>query len=254
MNEKLVFLHIPKNGGMSLTSLLSSWFTEDRICPYRVGEDYLGNFSDKDLDTYDYFTGHISAAIMQRFFPKECPKLTVLRDPVDRIYSLYAYWRTYDLPKTDVLQTREKGVIPTLYANELQGPLMAQKHDFGSFLFSDHPYIRRVLTNPQSRFLSDAGIANQLETLDPNFVFDQILTGLERWNITVETLENQPNLINTLSRLADLFGEDKTVVLPHSNKSERIFFEDLDEERVANYLRLISPLDFMLYDHFHQPP
>jgi hypothetical protein len=252
MNEKLVFLHIPKNGGTSLTSLLSSWFPKDRICPYRVGEDYVSNFSDGDLDRFDYFTGHLSVAVMQQYLPVDCAKLALLRDPIDRIYSLYAYWRSYELPKMGVIEKRKKGVVPTLYANELQGPLMAQEHSFGSFLFSDNPYIRRVLTNPQSRFLCDPKYTNQLDTIDPKLVFDNILENVETQNITVELLENQESLLNTLGRLAQQFGVTQEIEFPHTNKSERTFFEGLDEEQISDYLRLVSPIDFMLHDHFSQ--
>ncbi|MDA0272934.1 MAG: sulfotransferase family 2 domain-containing protein [Proteobacteria bacterium] len=252
MNEKLVFLHIPKNGGTSLTSLLSSWFPKDRVCPYRDSQDYVSNFSDDDLNRFDYFTGHLSVAIMRRYLPLDCAKLALLREPVDRIYSLYAYWRTYELPKAGVIEKREKGVVPTLYANELQGPLMAQEHSLGSFLFSDNPYIKRVLNNPQSRFLCDPKYTNQLDTIDPQLVFDNILENVEKQNITVEVLENQESLVATLGQFSKQFGVTQAIEFPHRNKSERTFFEGLDVEQIADYLRLVSPIDFMLHDHFSQ--
>ena len=87
MTDKLVFLHIPKCGGTSITSLLSSWFPKDRICPYRDSQDYVSNFSDSDLEQFDYFTGHLNVATMKKFLPQDCTKLTLLREPVARIFS-----------------------------------------------------------------------------------------------------------------------------------------------------------------------
>ncbi len=253
MRDKFVFLHIPKNGGTSLRDLLSGWFPTDRTCPYRAGEDYIANFSAEDLEQYDYFTGHVAAGVVQKFFPDDIQKLTVLREPVDRIYSLYAYWRSYELPKTNILDRRKKGEIPTLYAAELQGPLMAQEHGFGSFLFSNHKYIKRVLTNPQARFLCDAGVTNKIDLMHPQAALDAILENIEQRSITVTTLESQHHMNKTLQELANNFGIEGEINLPHSNKSERVFFDGLDEERIAGYLRQVSPLDFMLYDHFHRP-
>ena len=249
-SEKFLFLHLPKNGGTSLRDMLSSWFPAERTCPYRTDEDYKANFSDADLADYDYFTGHIPAAVAKRFFADEMPKLTVLRNPVDRIYSLYAYWRNYELPEANILDKPEKGAVPELYARELQGPLMAKEHSFGSFLFCDNPYIKRVLTNPQARFLTEKKNLPQLGAMDPQEAVDAILANVETMNITVSTLETPAHLLRTLGELAERFGIEEPVELPHSNKSERVFFEGLDEERVAQYLRLVCPLDFMLYDHF----
>lgn len=252
MGNKFLFLHIPKNGGTSLRDLMSGWFPSERTCPYRIGQDYSANFTDLDLEKYDYFTGHIPAALAQKFFSDDMPKLTVLRHPVDRIYSQYAYWRAYDLPKTNVLEDGEKGRIPTLYAAELQGPLMAKRHSFGSFLFSNHEYIQRVLTNPQARYLCEASQVNKIGSMEPQAALDGILRNIEKMNITVAVLENQSHLTQTLESFAARLGIDGEVELPHSNKSERQFFDGLDEERVAMYLRQISPLDFPLYEHFRQ--
>ncbi len=253
MSEKFVFLHIPKNGGTSLRELMASWFPPERSCPYRTGEDYTANFSEADLEAYDYFTGHVPAGVAQRYFADDIPKLTVLRNPVDRIYSLYAYWRTYEIPETNILEQRTKGEIPTLYAAELQGPYMAQQHSFGSFLFSDNAYIQRVLTNPQARFLCDGKLTNKIGAMDPDEALAAILNTIDRMNITVTTLEGSQHLNDTLSTFATRFGVEGDTEIPHSNKSERVFFDGLDPGRIESYLRLVAPLDFLLYDHFHRP-
>ena len=277
MTDKLVFMHIPKNGGTSLRSMLSSWFAPEQRCPYREGQDYLQHFDDEQLRRYRFFTGHLPLYVVQRFFPESMTKFTVLRDPVERAYSLYAYWRDFRLPDekagadaeaaeardaTAVAEmpdeahtkeaegTPERRPFPNLYPNEYAGPMIAKKLDFGSFLFSNHPYVRKALTNPQTRFLCNARIYDHVESMNERDVIRTVINEVRDWNITVEILEEPDRMTASIGRIAASLGVSDEPQLPHENRSERRGMEDLDRTLVADFLKMTSPLDFRLYEHF----
>lgn len=288
MTDKLVFMHIPKNGGTSLRSVLSSWYEAEQRCPYREGQDYLQHFDDEQLHRYSFFTGHLPLYVVQRFFPKSMTKFTVLRDPVERAYSLYAYWRDFKLPDenaaddadapeavatadaeasedpqahatagiqeealaTEAEEQPEQRPFPNLYPNEYAGPMVAKKLDFGSFLFSNHPYVRKALTNPQTRFLCNAKIYDHVERMDARQVIQTVVDEVRAWNITVEALEQPERMAASIGHIAKRLGVSGEQEVPHENRSERRGLDDLDRTLVTDFLKMTSPLDFLLYEHF----
>lgn len=90
-DEKLVFLHIPKTAGTTVHDVLVSQFTNAQVCPDRFATLDRMNFH--EIDTFRYFSGHFTK------YEVDCipgPKfvLTFLREPKDRILSLYYFWRS----------------------------------------------------------------------------------------------------------------------------------------------------------------
>ncbi|MEM6775294.1 MAG: hypothetical protein AAF640_10625, partial [Pseudomonadota bacterium] len=126
----------------------------------------------------------------------------------------------------------------------------AKASDFGSFLFSDHPYVRRALTNAQTRFLCNAAIYDRIESMNPDEVLRIILEEVRDWNISVEILEEPDRMAATIGQLGRNLGFNIDTPVPHENKSERRGLDKLDRALVADFLRMTSPIDFLLYEHF----
>ena len=89
---RLVFLHIPKCGGTTLHSMLSSQFSPERICPER--DETLGDWTINELAAYDLFSGHFDVAVC-RSIPGRVRMLTLLREPKARLMSLYYFWKSH---------------------------------------------------------------------------------------------------------------------------------------------------------------
>lgn len=99
----LLFMHICKTGGQSLSKYIREQFPESQICPHNTDYSLL-HYSAKELKQYTFFSGHISPSALAKRVP-EFDTITVLRDPSKRLVSAYHYWRKIaiekwpDLPK-----------------------------------------------------------------------------------------------------------------------------------------------------------
>lgn len=85
--NKIVFIHIPKTAGSSLRNAIESSYTSKLIAPY---ENIFNLEKAVHLD-YKLFRGHFGYQDAQ-IIPGAKEFITVLRDPVERVISLYNYW------------------------------------------------------------------------------------------------------------------------------------------------------------------
>jgi len=86
--DQLAFLHIPKTAGTSLTHVLASHWDCVRIIP---NHEIVDSLKENELDKINLVAGHFYAhqlkhASLRRFTP-----ITVLRDPIARLFSEYRF-------------------------------------------------------------------------------------------------------------------------------------------------------------------
>lgn len=93
---QICFLHIPKTAGTSLTELLIQHVGSGRVCPAGTLVDYDA-MTDDELARYDMLKGHFDYALRARL-RRPAVFLTMLRDPVERVVSLYQQWRRSPVP------------------------------------------------------------------------------------------------------------------------------------------------------------
>ena len=94
-HSTLIFLHIPKTGGMSVTKILESCFDPDTYPPHIANFQALKQVN--DLFSKRLITGHYAYQdIISLDFPHDVYYMTWLRDPVERVVSHFYYLKTHE--------------------------------------------------------------------------------------------------------------------------------------------------------------
>ncbi|MEO1192720.1 MAG: sulfotransferase family 2 domain-containing protein [Pseudomonadota bacterium] len=96
MSKKLLFAHVPKVGGTSLHLLFEQLIGRDLVyrlrAGHKAGRTDLAGLSADERARHQFFQGHFSFGEHRRF-EQPCIYLAVVRDPIDRLISLYHYLR-----------------------------------------------------------------------------------------------------------------------------------------------------------------
>jgi len=90
--ERIIFLHVPKTGGTTLTSLIENAVGKSAFCPEQFND--LPLWPAGLLARYRVFAGHFDR-ISVNVIPGARKVVTLLRDPRARIMSTYRYWRAH---------------------------------------------------------------------------------------------------------------------------------------------------------------
>ena len=94
--ELLVFVHIPKTGGVSFNKVLVHVYGHSHLF-HALPEDLLKNLSslnEKQKNKIYVVTAHHGSNLTNKFFPtRQIRLVTLLRNPADRIISLLKYIR-----------------------------------------------------------------------------------------------------------------------------------------------------------------
>jgi len=148
--ERLIFVHIPKNGGTSIRTLLYPRFDKEEVY-FRY---FVHNIADKPSDwylPYKFICGHFPL-----FYIKQIPgkRITFLRDPLQRVLSAHQYWERYwkkrtlrfarelQLPPGDPLETMQNhqtrflsGLDPNDPSISIEQHLKLAKKNLKKFFF-----------------------------------------------------------------------------------------------------------------------
>jgi hypothetical protein len=174
MTEKIFFFHNPKAGGVSLRTIFEGHFPPAKKCPIiendKVGHERLkGDYA--SFRGYDYYAGHYGQDIFQIVNDGHgC--VTNFRDPVDRVVSLYNYF------KFNVNLSREE-----LGSERFRAVALAKSASLEEFVSSDDPNVEVYLRNAHFRQL-----ANSCWTLETTEEFDDVCRFVDemRWYYVCE--------------------------------------------------------------------
>ncbi|WP_429447249.1 sulfotransferase domain-containing protein [Paraburkholderia sp. WC7.3g] len=89
-----VFLHIQKTGGTSLQNMITDAFSDQPV--YREHADTLYLRSAAELAQYRLFLGHFNYDSISYIPKSRISVVTFLRDPKQRLVSLYRFWRAHE--------------------------------------------------------------------------------------------------------------------------------------------------------------
>jgi len=92
---KIAFLHIPKTGGKTFRQIVRNQFRDCREVNLSnvKSTKFLQDRTIDEIASLDFITGHFCYYFIPEL-PRRFRYFTWLRDPVERIISLYSYWTT----------------------------------------------------------------------------------------------------------------------------------------------------------------
>ncbi len=134
---RLVLLHLQKTGGTTLHRQFAAGFPAAAICPERF--DRLHKFG-PGLGEFAYYSGHFNFDALD-YIPGPKRVVTVLREPRERLVSLYMFWTRH----SDAWVAANPGAAPAL---------ARQCPDFTSFLTSAERLLRDGTQNEMARRLA----------------------------------------------------------------------------------------------------
>jgi hypothetical protein len=175
----LVFLHVPKCGGTTVHEWLAAVLAPGALSPERnrMPADLTAGRA-RELQQHRVFSGHFDVVDLAQF-PGPQRRFTVLRDPVDRLVSLYDYWRAY---RPDHIEQ-----------HDLVGPRAARSMSFDEFVCGTDPRIVHDVDNTYVRTFTGL-----IRTSDP---IPDPEAALARAAEFVDSLDH----VGHLDRLADTF-------------------------------------------------
>jgi hypothetical protein len=90
--DQIFFIHIPKTGGTTFYSILAKQYPEEQVWPSQREDldEYLTEHGSNAISGYRVLRAHYDYSIYRRF-PRKPVYVTMLRDPVARVVSLYEH-------------------------------------------------------------------------------------------------------------------------------------------------------------------
>jgi len=174
--RKIVFLHLPKTGGTTLHHLLIQQVNPTLVCPERL--NCLHTHPAGELARYRLFSGHFDLASTQ-LIPGRKAIITMFRDPVRRLVSLYYFQRAHGSKRIET--------------NDLELARLANKYSlaefFGAAEVRAHPSINNAMTRALTqrlyawRWQYRADIGSEEQSLDVDQAIEA-LQSLDAFGIT----------------------------------------------------------------------
>ncbi|MCJ7874836.1 sulfotransferase family 2 domain-containing protein [Phaeobacter sp. J2-8] len=196
--DRVVFLHIPKCGGTTLHHMLGQWFGPDNMHAER--HNGLYSYTAGNLASSLVFSGHYDF-YATTLIPGPKRMISFLRDPADRLVSLYHFHRAH---APDIIER-----------HNLTLPRWANEYDIDAYFA--HPNIRKHpgVNNAIVRYFSDmpqiapSMKGNRLPDASMDEMMEQALRNLEKF--TFVGFMDRYNA--DVDRLADTLGCKRPVEL-----------------------------------------
>jgi hypothetical protein len=227
----MLFMHVRKTGGTSLTRLLSDRFAaRDCLALYHRAMP-----RERYLDEFRYVTGHVDISFLERF--RHPPYLvTCLRDPIDRALSVYSYYRWFPPEEYGVLKPE---LDPPTYERRIAVMRLARERPLGELLRRAPGLAPEHFGNVQTRVFCGSRAEGGEEDLG------EAAAGLERCDFVALT----ERLEESAFWLARRLGWRELGPLPRANVSTEPLSRDQLSTETLDALHDLTALDRRLYKH-----
>ena len=233
--ERVLFIHIPKTAGSSLYQAFEAALPADQLCPIR--QNTLLTRPMIELGQHHTFFGHYDARMIDLLPGTPCV-LTMLRDPHERLISLYRYLRAHTAERVKVESlaladlARQHNLKDFLVAARRRAPATVDNtyvRTFGGALpvrrwedqaehawLSDQPADPLVMLPAARTTLDRCAAVGILECLDESIaLFNRALQERQGWTLT---LAQRTQVTDTLAASSTGFE----AVIPRSDLQQEV--------------------------------
>ncbi len=243
--KRLCFLHIPKTAGTSISSILTGWYPDQQIFQGLTTLDY-DQLNDEEITEYRLYKGHMPFIYASARLPADTLYVTLLREPIERVISLYYFWRGYS---DDYLNDESMSKLDKL------GPTAAKSMDIIEFFSRDdvHLLILRATRNGQLSYLSTLKNKNSFMQKETKAILMQNVNENLKY---VSVLGVQTQLPFFVYELRKLLGISQPQVVPHINASQRnkhfANLTDQDREKLVEVISEHNQAELVIYKEIEQ--
>lgn len=220
----LIFSHIPKSGGTSLRKVVTDQYPENEICQVYQSElnlpapdhSFIRMFKQRQ-SAYRVVYGHFSFSVHRLLGIAPC-YLTVLREPIVRVISLFAHYKRGI--HSDWYQQIKKGLtLQDMIRERMAGGV----NNHMTRMIAGHPY-------------------QEGEVISDKKFLDLAKSNIEKYYVFCSTTETLQKDVQALAR----FLEWENVHVPHLNAHPQLH-DDVDSETFA-LVQENNQLDIKLYE------
>ena len=208
--NNFIFIHVPKTGGTSITSLLSSI---NKVNDIEIGGTQIGELIQTHCVNKYGISKHTTSAVLRKSLGENLwsryKKVSVVRDPLKRAYSAYNFLKRWEGTPQRVRE-------------------IVERYDFNDFILSDAIIENNYPDNiffPQAYWLCDKD--------------NKILIDL------IGKTENLPDLIHSLDLNLAIANLPHLI---NSNKNIDDYLKNLENEAISK-IKSIYRLDYELFGY-----
>ena len=170
IDKAVFFLHVPKTAGTSLIAYLDDQFNEAAICPARHWSE-LQEVDRAQLNQYRLFRGHFDYQLVP-LLDTAPAIITMLRDPVERVISLYSFWRRGPNDPWVAAHPEYQSLCSAASDNDLE-----------TFVRMNDPRVRMEIANGQTLRIADGVHGDLIDSSNPALL-DRALQHLDTFALT----------------------------------------------------------------------
>jgi hypothetical protein len=229
----LVFFHTPKSGGSTVNELIVNSGVYNRPFHGRTILNYIVETPEK-MSKYDFFSGHITHDCLP-LLPSNFFGFTFLRQPINRVMSLYSYFREMDLAYTDLLSDRI----------QVEAISLAKELTIMGWLINDsrNPFVSVLTENSVARQFVPSSFFDHNNAAAPEVI---VSTFKKFINTHCQFVGFQETFFQDIYRLFDILSLPKPTTIPLLNSS-RALFSTSDVHDVTDWCQTHNRLDSELY-------
>lgn len=229
----LLYMHIPKTAGSTFSQILSELYqSAARPCYFDQPEEILKELAKDENNTIQCIYGHFLYGL-HLHLPRPATYITFLRDPVERVISLYYFWQTYDHSQQEALS--KMSLKEFILSDEY-----SQNSNHQTFYLAGGTYDLQLAKDNLQKQFAMVGLTERFD--ESLFLFQKVLGWPKiKHYVSHNITPHRPRKDQIPSEVIEL--------ILHKNQLDCQLYEfakELFEERIAS-LDLISRNELLLF-------